>query len=119
LGGTVEYDIWEGFLLLKRDGGSANSGILNSAVRAATREISKTAMIWALTYDVHPSRSIILLVIIPAQRSGSKFWGFPLFARNCASGHKSVLDEKCDLSELCSQLRRKLDEYDIDKINVR
>jgi hypothetical protein len=30
-----------------------------------------------------------------------------------------VLDEKCDLSELCSQLRRKLDEYDIDKINVR
>jgi hypothetical protein len=88
-------------------------------VRATTREISKTAMIWALTYDVHPSRSIILLVVIPAQRSGSKFWGFPLFAGNCASGHKSVLDEKCDLSELCSQLRRKLDEYDIDKINVR
>ena len=30
-----------------------------------------------------------------------------------------MLDEKCDLSELCSQLMKKLDEYDIDKINVR
>ena len=49
-------------------------------MRAATREISKTAMIWALTHVVQLGRSIILLVVIPAQRSGSKFWGFPLFA---------------------------------------
>jgi hypothetical protein len=41
--------------------------ILNSAVWATTREISKTAMIWALTHVVQPGRSITLLVVIPAQ----------------------------------------------------
>jgi len=40
--------------------------ILNSAVRAATREISKTAMIWALTHVVQLGRSIILLLVIVA-----------------------------------------------------
>lgn len=89
------------------------------AVRAATREISKTAIIWALTHVVQPGGSILLLVVIPAQSSGRKFWGFPLFAGDCASGHKSMLDQKCDLSELCSQLLKKLDVYDIGKINVR
>ncbi|XP_066312092.1 inactive protein kinase SELMODRAFT_444075-like [Miscanthus floridulus] len=89
------------------------------AVRAATREISKNAIVWALTHVVQPGGSIILLVVIPAQNSGRKFWGFPLFAGDCASGHKSMLDQKCDLSELCSQMLKKLDEYDIDKINVK
>ncbi|CAD6231027.1 unnamed protein product [Miscanthus lutarioriparius] len=89
------------------------------AVRAATREISKNAIVWALTHVVQPGGSIILLVVIPAQSSGRKFWGFPLFAGDCASGHKSMLDQKCDLSELCSQMLKKLDEYDIDKINVK
>ncbi|AQK96431.1 Protein kinase protein with adenine nucleotide alpha hydrolase-like domain [Zea mays] len=88
------------------------------AVRAATREISKTAVIWALTHVVQPGGSIILLVVIPAQSSGRKFWGFPLFAGDCASGHKSMVDQKCDLSELCSQMLKKLDVYDIDMINV-
>lgn len=40
------------------------------AVRAATREISKTAIVWALTHVVQPGASIILLVVIPAQSSG-------------------------------------------------
>jgi hypothetical protein len=138
------------------------------AVRAATREISKTAIIWALTHVVQPGGSIILLVVIPAHSSGivsgfsfpvwyiristsahvlqihgfyrlvllmflwfcssclkvsarlsisgRKFWGFPLFAGDCASGHKSMLDQKCDLSELCSQMLKKIDVYDIDKV---
>ncbi|KAG0538354.1 hypothetical protein BDA96_03G228700 [Sorghum bicolor] len=88
------------------------------AVKAATREISKTAIVWALTHVVQPGGSIILLVVIPAHSSGRKFWGFPLFAGDCASGHKSMLDEKCDLSELCSQMLKKLAVYGIDKINV-
>ncbi|CAD6237966.1 unnamed protein product [Miscanthus lutarioriparius] len=89
------------------------------AVRAATREISKNAIVWALTHVVQPGGSIILLVVIPAQSSGRKFWGLPLFAGDCASGHKSMMDQKCDLSELCSQMLKKLHEYDIDKINVK
>ena len=40
------------------------------AVRAATREISKNAIVWALTHVVQPGGSIILLVVIPAQNSG-------------------------------------------------
>lgn len=90
------------------------------AVRAAIREISKTAIVWALTHVVQPGGSIILLVVIPAQSSGRKFWGFPLFAGDCASGHKTMLDQKSDVSELCSQMMLKLhDVYDASKINVK
>lgn len=90
------------------------------AVRAATREISKTAIVWALTHVVQPGGNIILLVVIPSQSSGRKFWGFPLFAGDCASGHKTMLDQKSDISELCSQMMLKLhDVYDANKINVK
>lgn len=41
------------------------------AVRAATREISKTAIVWALTHVVQPGGSIILLVVVPAHTSGT------------------------------------------------
>ena len=43
------------------------------AVRAATREISTTAIVWALTHVVQPGGSIILLVVIPAHTSGTLF----------------------------------------------
>jgi hypothetical protein len=46
------------------------------AVRAAIREISKTAIVWALTHVVQPGGSIILLVVIPAQSSGTLFLPF-------------------------------------------
>lgn len=49
--------------------------------------------------------------------SGRKFWGFPLFAGDCASGHKNMLDQKSDVSELCSQMMLKLhDVYDSSKV---
>jgi len=87
------------------------------AVRAATREISTTAIVWALTHVVQPGGSIILLVVIPAHTSGRKFWGFPLFAGDCASGHKSsMLDQKYDISEQCNQMMKKLNVYDIAKV---
>lgn len=40
------------------------------AVRAATREISKTALMWALTHVVQPGGSILLLVVVPSHSSG-------------------------------------------------
>lgn len=101
-------------------GGAAAAEKVVVAVRAATREISKTAIVWALTHVVQPGGSIILLVVIPAHSSGRKFWGFPLFAGDCASGHKNMLDQKSDISELCSQMMLKLhDVYDANKVNVK
>uniref|UniRef100_A0A0E0C4D2 Protein kinase domain-containing protein n=1 Tax=Oryza meridionalis TaxID=40149 RepID=A0A0E0C4D2_9ORYZ len=89
------------------------------AVRAATREISKTALMWALTHVVQPGGSILLLVVVPSHSSGRKFWGFPLFAGDCASGNKTMLDQK-DISELSSQMMDKLKNvYDPNKINVK
>lgn len=40
------------------------------AVRAAAREISKTAAVWALTHVVQHGDTILLLVLIPPQTSG-------------------------------------------------
>lgn len=51
-------------------GGAAAAEKVVVAVRAATREISKTAIVWALTHVVQPGGSIILLVVIPAHSSG-------------------------------------------------
>ncbi|KAL6615519.1 hypothetical protein ACP70R_037789 [Stipagrostis hirtigluma subsp. patula] len=99
---------------------SAAAGKVVVAVRAATKEISKTAIVWALTHVVQPGGSIILLVVIPAHSSGRKFWGFPLFAGDCASGHKTMLDQKSDISELCDQMMAKLNVlYDKTKITVK
>ncbi|TVU01933.1 hypothetical protein EJB05_52580 [Eragrostis curvula] len=91
------------------------------AVRAAAREISKTAVVWALTHVVQHGDSILLLAVNPPQTSGrSKFWGFPFFAGGCASGHRAVLNQTSDFSELCSQMMHKLrDVYDPSKINVK
>lgn len=40
------------------------------AVKAASKEISKTALVWALTHVVQPGDCITLLVVIPSQSSG-------------------------------------------------
>ncbi|KAF3324475.1 inactive protein kinase [Carex littledalei] len=92
----------------------------------ASKEISRTALVWALRHVVQPGDCIILLVVIPPQSSGRKFWGFPRFAGDCASGHRrsnsvtATLDQKSDISETCSQMVLQLhDVYDPNKINVK
>ncbi|KAJ1687964.1 hypothetical protein LUZ63_019354 [Rhynchospora breviuscula] len=92
----------------------------------ASKEISRTALVWALRHVVQPGDCIILLVLIPTQSSGRKFWGFPIFAGDCASGHRrsnsltATLDQKSDISESCSQMMLQLhDVYDPNKINVK
>lgn len=65
-------------LLLQRKGKAvadkgvpaASAEMVVVAVKAATREISKTAILWALTHVVQPGGSIILLVVVPAHSSG-------------------------------------------------
>ncbi|KAK3161217.1 hypothetical protein QOZ80_1BG0074020 [Eleusine coracana subsp. coracana] len=99
---------------------AASAEMVVVAVKAAAREISKTAIVWALTHVVQPGGSIILLVVVPAHSSGRKFWGFPFFSGDCASGHKSMVDQKSDISELCSLMMEKLGAaYDVNKINVK
>ncbi|KAJ4898055.1 Protein kinase protein with adenine nucleotide alpha hydrolases-like domain [Raphanus sativus] len=98
----------------------------------ASREIPKTALIWALTHVVHPGDCITLIVVVvPSHNSGRrKLWGFtrsfPMFAGDCASSghrksHSIALPEiKSGLTDTCSQLILQLhDVYDPDKINVK
>ncbi|XP_047310455.1 inactive protein kinase SELMODRAFT_444075-like [Impatiens glandulifera] len=90
----------------------------------ASREISKTALVWALTHVVQPGDCITLLVVVPSQSPGRRLWGFPRFAGDCANGHKkssagTSSDQKSDLTDTCSQMILQLhDVYDPNKINV-
>uniref|UniRef100_A0A0E0C4C9 Protein kinase domain-containing protein n=1 Tax=Oryza meridionalis TaxID=40149 RepID=A0A0E0C4C9_9ORYZ len=92
------------------------------AVRAATREISKTALMWALTHVVQPGGSILLLVVVPSHSSGRKFWGFPLFAGDCASGNKTMElkhEEKHCVEELqCNIVVMKRSQPKVVRLNL-
>ncbi|KAK9078347.1 hypothetical protein SSX86_002404 [Deinandra increscens subsp. villosa] len=91
----------------------------------ASKEIPKTALVWALTHVVQPGHCITLLVVLPAQSSGRKLWGFPRFSGDCASGHKKSYigtssEQKVDLADSCSQMILQLhDVYDPNKINMK
>ncbi|KAI4355526.1 hypothetical protein L6164_004289 [Bauhinia variegata] len=91
----------------------------------ASKEIPKTALVWALTHVVQPGDCITLLVVVPSQSSGRRLWGFPRFAGDCASGHKksnsgTSSEQKFDITDTCSQMILQLhDVYDPNKINVK
>ncbi|KAL0855238.1 hypothetical protein Bca101_060390 [Brassica carinata] len=96
----------------------------------ASREIPKTALIWALTHVVHPGDCITLIVVVPSHNSGRKLWGFtrsfPMFAGDCASsGHRkshsiALPETKSDLTDTYSPMILQLhDVYDPNKINVK
>uniref|UniRef100_A0A1D1YPJ4 Inactive protein kinase SELMODRAFT_444075 n=1 Tax=Anthurium amnicola TaxID=1678845 RepID=A0A1D1YPJ4_9ARAE len=90
----------------------------------ASREIPRTALVWALTHVVQPGDCITLLVVVPSQSSGRKLWGFPRFSGDCASGYRSQagtsLDVKSDISDTCSQIMFQLHNvYDPNKVNVK
>ncbi|EPS65565.1 hypothetical protein M569_09210, partial [Genlisea aurea] len=92
----------------------------------ASREIPKSALVWALTHVVQPGDCISLLVV-SSHASGKKLWGFPRFAGDCATGHRrsshsvtTAAEQKIDLSDSCSQMILQLhDVYDPNKINVK
>lgn len=91
----------------------------------ASKEIPKTALVWALTHVVQPGDCITLLVVVPAQSPGRKLWGFPRFAGDCASGHRkshsgASSEQQCEITDSCSQMILQLhDVYDPNKINVK
>ncbi|CAD5166807.1 unnamed protein product [Musa acuminata subsp. malaccensis] len=94
----------------------------------ASKEIPRTALVWALTHVVQPGDCIMLLVVVSPhifRPSGRKLWGFPRFAGDCASSHRkshsgTALEQKSDISNSCSQMMLQLhDVYDSDKISVK
>ncbi|KAL8466129.1 hypothetical protein ACS0TY_035298 [Phlomoides rotata] len=106
----------------KVEKGSAMAEKVVVAVKAS-KEIPKTALVWALTHVVQPGDCITLLVVI-SHTSGRK-WGFPRFAGDCASGHRrshsgTSAEQKSDITDTCSQMILQLhDVYDPNKINVK
>ena len=53
-----------------------------------SKEIPKTALVWALTHVVQLRDCFTLLVVVPAQNPSRKLWGFPRFAGDCANSHR-------------------------------
>ncbi|CAA0296246.1 putative protein kinase RLK-Pelle-PERK-2 family [Arabidopsis thaliana] len=107
----------------KRSGSNGTEKVL-VAVKAS-REISKTAFVWALTHIVHPGDCITLIVVVTSYNAGRKLWTFPRFAGDCATGHWKLHSDpmseiKSDLTDTCSQMILQLhDVYDPNKVNVR
>ncbi|KAI4386965.1 hypothetical protein MLD38_004837 [Melastoma candidum] len=91
----------------------------------ASKEIPRTALVWALTHVVEPGDRISLLVVVPSQSSGRRLWGFPRFAGDCANGNRKPIsgsssEQKVDITDSCSQMILQLhDVYDPKKINVK
>ncbi|KAG6523106.1 hypothetical protein ZIOFF_012959 [Zingiber officinale] len=94
------------------------------AIRAS-KEIPKTALVWALSHVVQAGDCIMLLVVVPSHSSGRKLWGFPKFAGDCASGYGksqpgTPSEQKSDITDSCSQMMLQLrDIYDSNKIIVK
>ncbi|GAY38582.1 hypothetical protein CUMW_037760 [Citrus unshiu] len=91
----------------------------------ASKEIPRTALVWALTHVVQPGDCITLLVVVPSHSSGRRFWVFPRFAGDCASGHRksfsgTISEQRGDITDSCSQMILQLhDVYDPNKINFK
>ncbi|GAV68306.1 Pkinase domain-containing protein [Cephalotus follicularis] len=91
----------------------------------ASKEIPRTALVWALTHVAQPGDCIRLLVVIPAHLSSKRIWSFSRFTSDCSSGHRgslsgTSLDQKDDIADSCFQMMLHLqDFYDPDKVKVR
>ncbi|KAF9604139.1 hypothetical protein IFM89_002814 [Coptis chinensis] len=90
------------------------------AVRAEKKEMSKTALAWALTHIVRPGDCITLLAVLSDDgKSGRRRWNFPKFGADCASKHRerSPPDQIYQISESCSQMV--LQFHDQNQVGVR
>ncbi|KAL5052744.1 hypothetical protein RYX36_033426 [Vicia faba] len=103
---------------------SSCSKVVVVAVKGS-KDISKTALVWALTHVVQPGDCIKLLVIIPAISSRKKVWGISRFTTDCATSNwtsrlGTVSDQNEVITNSCSQLVLQLHGfYDPEKIKIR
>ncbi|GAB2293391.1 hypothetical protein Dimus_027590 [Dionaea muscipula] len=107
---------------LQQKAGKGGSEKVLVAVKAS-KEIPKTALVWALTHVVHPGDGITLLVVIPPQSQGRRLWAFPRFSGDCASGskksHGGTSEQKSEITDSCSQMILQLNDVCDPKINVK
>lgn len=95
------------------------------AIKATSKEVSKAALVWALTHVVQPGDHIKLLVVIPSHQSSMWVRGFSRLTSDCAIGHLrthsgTFSDRKDDIVHSCSQMVHQLHgAYDSLKIKVR
>ena len=54
----------------KSDSGDVVAGKVVVVAVKASKEVSRTALVWALTHVVQPGDCITLLVVVPSQGSG-------------------------------------------------
>ncbi|KAL0426914.1 UNVERIFIED_CONTAM: Inactive protein kinase SELMODRAFT [Sesamum latifolium] len=91
----------------------------------ASKEISRTALTWALTNVVQPGDTVRLLVVIPSHNSGKHLWRFPNFRSDCTAGYwtfmsGTISEQKEYITNICNQMMRQLqDIYDPDKVRVK
>ncbi|XAR67178.1 Non-specific serine/threonine protein kinase [Bertholletia excelsa] len=91
----------------------------------ASKEIRRTALVWALNHVVQPGDCVKLLVVISAHSSKKKLWGFPRFTSDCAAGHwkslsGTISDQKDYITDSCSEMMLQLqDVYDADKTKIK
>lgn len=67
----------------------------------ASREIPKTALVWALTHVVQPGDCITLLVVVSSRTSGKKFFMILFFIRCSFLTVFSCLLRLCITIDLC------------------
>ncbi|XP_047332145.1 inactive protein kinase SELMODRAFT_444075-like [Impatiens glandulifera] len=93
----------------------------------ASKEISKTALLWALTCIVESGDCIKLIAVLPSQSSGKRLWVFPKLGMDWTPGKCNwvsismgrITDEEC-IKEACSQMVFLLhDLYDSEKIKMK
>ncbi|WOL03093.1 hypothetical protein Cni_G11813 [Canna indica] len=96
---------------------TSTENVVVVAVRAE-REISKTALAWALTHVVRPGDLVTLLAVL-ADREATGWrrrllWGFP---RLGGGDRRNRSRERCQISASCSQMTLQIDGR--NEINVR
>ncbi|KAH6829450.1 kinase with adenine nucleotide alpha hydrolases-like domain-containing protein [Perilla frutescens var. hirtella] len=111
----------------QKSGIDRSSVVVVVAVKAA-KEISRTALTWALTNVVQPGDCVRLLVVIPPHSStsiGKKLWGFPNFHNDCATGYWSfmsgtIIEQKEYFTDICNEIMCQLHHiYDPEKVTVK
>ncbi|XP_061368827.1 inactive protein kinase SELMODRAFT_444075-like [Gastrolobium bilobum] len=108
-----------------RKGSSDITGKVVVVAVKASKEISRTALVWALNHVAQPGDCIKMLVVIPAICSNTKIWGLPKLAADCITSHwisrlGTVSDQREVSVNSCSQMVLQLhDFYDPEKIKIR
>ncbi|KAI7731670.1 hypothetical protein M8C21_007197 [Ambrosia artemisiifolia] len=124
-----EVEFWIG-LVLEDKGSSSKEGNMGKVEKVVvavkgSKEIPKTALVWALTHVAQPGHCITLLVVCHSHSPGRKLWTFPRFSGDCASVHRKSIsetksDQKVDITDSCSQMILQLQNvYDSNKVNVK